>query len=84
MSPALVQTDTILVSKWIGKVKKDDIILLQNPQEKEKIHFIIKRVKDIKNNKIYVEGDNKNKSRDSRHFGWIDKSCIYGKMITRF
>ena len=33
---------------------------------------------------VYVMGDNRQKSTDSRHFGAVDEDDIYGKVILRF
>ncbi len=37
----------------------------------------------MKKNKVYVLGDNTEKSYDSREFGMIDKKYIYGKVIKK-
>lgn len=41
----------------------------------------IKRISELAVDKLYVEGDNKLYSTDSRHFGWIDRNSIIGKVI---
>ncbi len=52
-----------------------DIVIIQK-NEKE----IIKRLKKIEKNRVWIEGDNRSGSTDSRQFGWIDKSDILGGM----
>ena len=41
----------------------------------------IKRITAIDIDKIYIEGDNKPQSTDSRQYGWIDKQTVLGKVI---
>ncbi len=41
----------------------------------------IKRITKVAGNKIYLEGDNKKYSRDSREFGWLSLESIAGKVI---
>ena len=41
----------------------------------------IKRITNIKNNQIYVRGDNLFMSTDSRDFGYIDKSQVIGRVV---
>lgn len=42
---------------------------------------MIKRIHDLKDGKVYLLGDNQEESTDSRHWGWIDQSKIFGKLI---
>ena len=65
-------TDHIHNKKYIGKhfgELNDDYYGSGN---------IIKRIIDMNDNQIFVEGDNKEFSCDSRNFGWIDKELIVG------
>lgn len=41
----------------------------------------IKRIKDIKDNQVFVVGDNPDSSTDSRSFGWLPTSAIMAKVI---
>lgn len=42
---------------------------------------ILKRVTKKVNNHFWLEGDNGEKSTDSKTFGWISKDQIIGKVI---
>jgi len=44
----------------------------------------VKRISDIKDNKVYLLGDNSKSSTDSRDFGYIDMECILGTVIWPF
>jgi type IV secretory pathway protease TraF len=41
----------------------------------------IKRIEQIDGVKLFIVGDNQAASTDSRHFGWIDRSAVVGKVI---
>lgn len=41
----------------------------------------VKRLKQIKDNRIFVEGDNQERSTDSRSFGWLHHSVIEGRVV---
>lgn len=74
MLPALKQGNIVLAVKK-RKFKIDDIVILKiNNKE------VIKRIKKIKNSQVFLEGDNKEQSTDSREWGYIKKSKILGKV----
>ena len=57
-----------------------DVVVLTHPQEPER--EIIKRIKAISEDKMYfVEGDNAQKSQDSRSFGFVPQDIILGKVF---
>ncbi|CAF4839231.1 unnamed protein product [Rotaria sp. Silwood1] len=76
-------------------LQKDDIISFESPREPG--IYMIKRVKALENEMIYdtikqketqvpkghvwVEGDNKRASYDSRHFGCISRGLITGRAL---
>lgn len=80
MEPTLKHNQTVIVSSipyFFSKPKIGDIVILQHER------YIIKRISKIKQEKIFVEGDNAKESTDSRNFGWIDKKEILGKVILK-
>lgn len=60
----------------ISKLKKGDVILFKNENKN-----IVKKVSEIENDKIFVEGENK---FDSKKFDPINKNEIVGKIIWIF
>jgi type IV secretory pathway protease TraF len=73
MNPTISDGDMI---KLINKpAKVGDIVGFQLPGEK--LPFI-KRVIKIENGNLWVEGDNKEHSADSRVFGWITPDKVIG------
>ncbi len=79
MFPTLKEGQDIISFNWayLGqKPKKGDIVIIkQNGKE------MVKRVQKVDGRHIFVVGDNKTGSTDSRHFGPIKQSQIIGKVI---
>jgi len=61
-----------------GQMKKGDIVIFKEPSTGLSI---IKRISKTKQDLLYLEGDNKKESTDSRDFGWIKKQQIIGTVI---
>ena len=79
--PAKSKSDK-LVGKLVGKV-----VLIQRHSEIGKDFLQVKRVTQINESnetKIWVEGDNKSASTDSRSWGALDSSEVIGKLIFRY
>ena len=77
MEPTFQDGDAVLVNRlsyFFKKPKIGDLVVLKREK------YIIKRITKIKDNKIFVEGDNKKESIDSRGFGWVDRKRIVGKV----
>lgn len=78
MMPEYIPDQKVLGVHWFVNLKKGDVVIAQIENRE-----IIKRIVQIKNNKIWIEGDNKKESRDSRTFGWVDKSKVIAKVGTK-
>lgn len=82
MLPKFKPGDSIISFNWaylISKPKVGEVVVI-----KIKGKNMIKRVSKIYdrvNLKLFVVGDNKKESTDSRSFGWIKKNKIIGKVI---
>ncbi len=76
MEPTILNGQSVLASSLpflFGSPKEGDIIVFKREQK-----IIVKRIREVKNDKILVAGDNE---KDSKDFGWIKKSDIMGKVI---
>jgi phage repressor protein C with HTH and peptisase S24 domain len=82
MIPLLYPGNTILVYRF-SKLKTNDIVVLKNPYKNRKERYLVKKIFKITKKSLYVEGLNKEKSIDSRQFGWIAKKDVVGKMISK-
>ena len=80
MNPTLRVGDEVIVTSlyFLSKLKVGDVVVFKHTTPP---FILIKRIIEVKNNKFWVEGDNKKKSIDSRKFGFIDKKNIIGKVI---
>lgn len=78
MLPFLKPGDVVLVNK-LSAPGVGDIVVIQNPEDQRM--FLIKRVKKVDDRTFFVLGDNLKKSRDSRHFGLVDKKSVVGKVF---
>lgn len=75
MLPALKEGQIILGINCI-KYNPGDIVMLSHRGIEK-----VKRVKKIVEGMVYLIGDNPSSSLDSRDFGYVDRSCIYARVI---
>ncbi|XP_075234934.1 mitochondrial inner membrane protease subunit 1 [Lycorma delicatula] len=98
MEPTIL-TNNIIVSEHISprlrRIKHGDIVISKSPINPTQ--FICKRVTGLPGDKIYygysfcivpmghvwLEGDNKNNSSDSRSYGPVPQALIRGRVICR-
>ena len=83
MTPFVVNGQSVVVYRLAFLLKKHcvgDVVVVQHPCRNI---MLVKRIARIKNNTYFVEGDNPAHSTDSRHFGYINKKHIIGKVISR-
>ena len=80
MEPALREGDYLVVSRWYGRLKVGDMVVLRHPR---KDILMVKRVSAIGSNSIHVIGDNREESEDSRAFGNVKRESIIGRVILR-
>ena len=81
MVPYVADGQSVVVNALAFKIKNPqigDVVLVQHPHRNI---VILKRITRVKNNAYFVEGDNSAHSTDSRHFGYVDKTHIRGKVI---
>lgn len=56
--------------------KTGDVVLIRHGGLEK-----VKRLKQLKDDRIFVEGDNQARSTDSRSFGWLHRSAIRGRVV---
>lgn len=81
MSPILEDGDTLICNTLNKTPEIGDIVVIKPSFETVPDQFIIKRVTDIKNGEIFIEGDNKENSYDSRNFGYVSLEHLLGVVI---
>jgi len=81
MLPSFKEGDFVLVEKFsylFSKPRENDVVVLKHPHSKK---YLIKRIAKAINGAVFVEGDNKTESEDSRHFGPVGRKQIIGKIL---
>ena len=84
MEPSLKNGDLVFFKRYFANksiLKSGEIIIFNHPLENIKL---IKRVKTINEFSVEVYGDNKEYSKDSEFFGFIQKSKILGIVTSTF
>lgn len=74
MRPALVPGDVVI--GWVRPLRSGAIVLAQHGAQQ-----IIKRVERHENKKVFLVGDNRHESTDSRHYGNLNESAILGTIM---
>lgn len=75
MEPNLKPGQLVIARGFFLNLRPYDVVIIRhNGLEK------IKRITQIKDRTIFVEGDNPNQSTDSRHFGWLPIADVIGKL----
>src|SRR5579883_2080884 len=80
MVPTYVQGDTVVAIRIWFRLHVNNIIILTHPQTKQ---LLLKRIRKIEGNLLFVVGDNEKESTDSRAFGWIEKKNVIAKVLWR-
>ncbi|HSW96280.1 MAG TPA: nickel-type superoxide dismutase maturation protease [Candidatus Saccharimonadales bacterium] len=78
MLPKYKSGDTVVVQRILFRLKKNNVVILTHPQTGR---LLLKRIKDIKQKKYFVIGDNEKESTDSHSFGWVNGQNIIGKVL---
>lgn len=82
MIPTLKEGHEVICYLWAyakSSPKVDDIVVARIKDLE-----IIKRVVFVRDDEVYLQGDNEKQSTDSRNFGWINNRQIVGKAIWIF
>lgn len=75
MAPAY-RHGSIVVGWRFGRPKVGDVVIVKHHRLE-----IIKRVDKLKDDQLYLLGDNPEESTDSRQFGWLPLSSVLAVVI---
>ena len=84
MEPWAKNGDFIIIDRLsylFFKPRVGHVVVLRHPKKHNLL--IIKRIVKKEGDRYWVKGDSSLKSTDSRHFGWVGKEYIVGKVIIR-
>lgn len=76
MSPRLLHGDVVLVTRWFSRPKIGDVVVVYHDGREK-----IKRITKIGKNRVYITGDNRLMSTDSRDFGWLEREYVIAKLL---
>lgn len=76
MAPRLLHGDVVIVTRWFSRPKIGDVVVV-NHAGKEKI----KRITQVEPGRIFITGDNRLQSTDSRDFGWLEREKVIAKLL---
>lgn len=78
MLPTLEEGDILLSTRLYSDLKVGDVVVVRLLDK-----VVIKRIKIKKGQMLFLEGDNKNQSCDSRHYGYINEKRVVSKVLSR-
>ncbi len=79
MEPFCQEGDFVLVNRMsylFSRPKVGQLVVLKDPRDSRRI---VKRIGVVKDSFVWVEGDNREKSTDSRNFGWVSAKALLGQ-----
>ncbi len=79
MVPTLENGQFILVDPDPPSISEGDIVICQHPHQDLEM---VKRVVIIEEGRFFVQGDNTERSNDSRQFGWLTRVHIEGVVVS--
>lgn len=84
MYPTLKDGEFILVTRVLDQfeLKSGDIVIADPPMSYHG-EYVVKRIRDIKDGSVFLLGDNRDDSYDSREYGYIPVSSVKFKMVKK-
>lgn len=79
MEPFCRDGDFVLVNRmsyFFSRPKVGQVVVLEDPKDFSRL--VLKRVTAVQGSFLWVEGDNKERSTDSRDFGWVRAEALLG------
>jgi nickel-type superoxide dismutase maturation protease len=81
MAPTLNSGDVVLV-RWGGKVAVGDVVVARRPDRPDLL--VIKRIVRREGTRWWIEGDDPQRSDDSRIFGPVDQHGVVARVLVRW
>jgi nickel-type superoxide dismutase maturation protease len=85
MRPFLAAGDYVIVNRWAYRFRRPDtghVVVASDPEVEDR--FLVKRISHVSpEGLVSLEGDNRERSRDSRSFGPVPTQAIVGRVWLR-
>jgi nickel-type superoxide dismutase maturation protease len=81
MTPTLRDQDVVVV-RWGAAIGVGDVVVAHRPDRPELL--IIKRTVRREGSQWWIEGDNPERSDDSRLFGPVDEAAVVARVLLRW
>ena len=82
MEPSFKEGDFVMVDRMsylFSRPKVGHVVIARHPQKPDML--LLKRIVEESRGMYFIKGDNSLASTDSRHFGWLKKDLVIGKVI---
>ncbi|MDP2637165.1 MAG: S26 family signal peptidase [bacterium] len=76
MEPSAKEGDFVFAWKLFYWPRKGDLVVVRDIAQGK---FLLKKVREIKGDALWLEGENLADSYDSRQFGWVPKTALVGR-----
>lgn len=76
MAPKLRPGQWVVATALFRRLRPGQVVIVER-ENKE----LIKRIERIEDGKLFVIGDNLERSMDSRQFGWLDQSEVVARVL---
>lgn len=82
MEPTLKDGDIVVYSRYVEDIEVGDIVIVNTTKKmSDNEEKNIKRVAKVTDTNVYLLGDNKAASKDSRTYGYVNRKQIEGRVL---
>lgn len=83
MAPTLLPGDVVLTLPTAGRlVRPGRVVVLRDPAEAS--HLVVKRVHDVRDDEVFLLGDDPAHSTDGRSWGWLPRAAVRRLVLVRW
>lgn len=82
MAPTLRPGDRLLVRRWPVRARPGDLVVVVQPGTPDRL--VVKRLVEDHGGELTVLGDNPAASTDSRHYGALPRTALWGRVVYRY
>lgn len=76
MLPSLMPGQVVIGVRRPKRLRPGQIVIISHDGLEK-----VKRIQGMRSNQVFVQGDNRAKSTDSRSFGWLPAAAVQARVI---